>query len=98
MKEKPPGKSSWGWLVVARGVSSNHFHLHGNAHALLALLCRKVVEPLETDDAPPASLDKGQVVVGFLAHVFFLRIVEPHAERIALAVVIYPQLSRHLAP
>ena len=65
---------------------------HGNAHSGLALLGRKIIEPLKADDASVLILDKDHVVVGFLAETFLLGIVEPDTQGVSLAVVVDRQL------
>src|SRR5208283_2206986 len=77
---------------------SGHVKFHGNAHSGLALLGRKIIEPLEADDSPVLVFHQDHVVVGFLAETFLLGIVEPDTQGVSLAVVVDRQLFHSSLP
>jgi hypothetical protein len=67
-------------------------HFYRKTLAILDLLRGELVYSLKTDDSSRTVFDQYNVVVGFLAYGFFLRIVEPNAQGVPFAVIIDSQL------
>ena len=68
--------------------SSGHFNFQRNSASLVSLLRRKEVEAFKSNDAATTVFNQHDVVIRFFADVLFLRVIEPDAERVPLAVEI----------